>query len=532
MQKACDCSACLQGGNGKKGKKRKAPPLKPINKKLRSDSDAVEATTKNFGETEESEENNVDNPDEVTEEDEGIAEINGESEDEESVTEASKFSVNCGVCGNSFSDIEKLESHIASAHEAKEAKRQVPFVAREGGWECHLCHSKLRTSRELKSHKANRECSVLKEAVSPNGAASTIIGNDSGVTTSTTGTTVSSSTMPLTVVRSSVTALWQQSESRNWAAQFGYGKVKPKDKVSEDKKKEPKTKKKENKKKEDGQKTVKAGDILSAMKMKFGGGDEVDDEEEIEGDDSFLYGSKRVESRRTEAVGEPRVLSAASRQTRKRLELLTKQAQSLMKQRERQKVEKLKKKITENPAAPTPNIPEGTATETEQSSGSGTTSLEASTNNNTENVQEASDDDLDLESDINNEDDLLIPLPNGWVCEKRRDITGKHQQEIKYCICYFPVRGGYATHYWSPEGDHFKSREEIQQHVEKNQLSVDMAGFDAADINVRETEKQGELHLFLKVLFKQRLSREASCCSKDDECQSKRRRNRVNAELP
>ena len=60
----------------------------------------------------------------------------------------------------------------------------------------------------------------------------------------------------------------------------------------------------------------------------------------------------------------------------------------------------------------------------------------------------------------------------------------------------FAVRGGYVTHYWSPEGDHFKSREEIQQHVDKNQLSVDMAGFDAADINVRETEKQGET-LFL-----------------------------------
>jgi len=104
--------------------------------------------------------------------------------------------------------------------------------------------------------------------------------------------------------------------------------------------------------------------------------------------------------------------------------------------------------------------------------------LEAlSSNNNAAEVQEVSDDELDLQADINNEDDLLIPLTNGWVCEKRRDIT---------------VRGGYVTHYWSPEGDHFKSREEIQQHVDKNQLSVDMAGFDAADINVRETEKQGK----------------------------------------
>ena len=45
------------------------------------------------------------------------------------------------------------------------------------------------------------------------------------------------------------------------------------------------------------------------------------------------------------------------------------------------------------------------------------------------------------------------------------------------------------THYWSPEGDHFKTREEIQRHVDKNQLSVDMTGFDAADINVKESEK-------------------------------------------
>ena len=32
--------------------------------------------------------------------------------------------------------------------------------------------------------------------------------------------------------------------------------------------------------------------------------------------------------------------------------------------------------------------------------------------------------------------------------------------------------------------------------MDKNQLSVDMAGFDAADINVRETEKQGETLFF------------------------------------
>ena len=437
VQKACDCPLCLDEEGKKKGKKRKAPPLKPINNK-KSRSDVLEATTKNFSETVESEENNVDNPDEVTEEDEGIAEINGESDDEESVTEASEFSVNCGVCGNSFKDIDKLESHIASAHGKENEKRQFPFTAREGGWECHLCHSVLRTSRELKSHKANRDCSMLKEAGSVRESTSTTVSNDPAVTTSVDSSMVtasSSTTTPSTVVRTSVTALWQQSESRNWAAQFGYGKAKPKDNTNQDstkelfKYKEPKTnsaRKKENKKKEGGAKTVKAGDILSAMKMKFGGGDEVEDEEEIEGDDSFLYGSKRVESRRTETQGEPRVLSAASRQTRKRLELLTKQAQSLMKQREKQKAEKLKKKQTEALPVPPAKVTVATPAETEKSPNAErrTSNLEAVSNNNAEDVQEVSDDDLDLQADINNEDDLLIPLTNGWVCEKRRDITG------------------------------------------------------------------------------------------------------------
>ena len=37
--------------------------------------------------------------------------------------------------------------------------------------------------------------------------------------------------------------------------------------------------------------------------------------------------------------------------------------------------------------------------------------------------------------------------------------------------------------------------------MDKNQLSVDMAGFDAADINVRETEKQGETLLCSTIWF-------------------------------
>ena len=92
-----------------------------------------------------------------------------------------------------------------------------------------------------------------------------------------------------------------------------------------------------------------------------------------------------------------------------------------MKQREKQKAEKLKKKQAETPPAS-----DATPAQTEKSPDkeSRTSNLEAPLNNDSEDVQEVSDDDLDLQADINNEDDLLIPLTNGWVCEKRRDITG------------------------------------------------------------------------------------------------------------
>ena len=86
----------------------------------------------------------------------------------------------------------------------------------------------------------------------------------------------------------------------------------------------------------------------------------------------------------------------------------------------------LKKKQTETVAAPPANVPDATPAQPEKSPDkeSRTSNLEAPSNNNAEEVQQVSDDDLDLQADINNEDDLLIPLTNGWVCEKRRDITG------------------------------------------------------------------------------------------------------------
>ena len=77
-------------------------------------------------------------------------------------------------------------------------------MAKEGGWKCNLCGAVLRTSRELQNHKSKKECPVLKEA-------------DKNTLESTNDESVENSTKSRLISNGS----WQQSESRNWAAEFG-----------------------------------------------------------------------------------------------------------------------------------------------------------------------------------------------------------------------------------------------------------------------------------------------------------------------
>eukprot|EP00090_Calanus_glacialis_P017138 TRINITY_DN26793_c0_g1_i1.p1 TRINITY_DN26793_c0_g1~~TRINITY_DN26793_c0_g1_i1.p1 ORF type:complete len:894 (+),score=233.49 TRINITY_DN26793_c0_g1_i1:366-2684(+) len=402
--------------------------------------DVLDSITKTFEESILSQENAVDDPDSVNE-DEGIAEVHDEfepeannstDESEDMDTSSQKFNVNCGVCGKTFEDIEFLEKHIENEHgnESDKTPRIYPFVAREGGWKCNLCKQVLRTSRALKAHKSKKECSVLKEAS---------IDEEVRDPKPIEGPSETSQQPPSVIprVKNNFNALWQQSESRNWAAEFGYGKSGNDEKEKGIEKPTEKTTMAKNQL----TKPIKPTDILSAMKVKFGanlGEDSTDDE-----DETYLYGSKNKDGRsQSMANRSPRVLSHASRQTRKRLELLTKQAQALMRQKEKSKIKNQNHSSQETTKSA--NIP----------------------------VEVSSDDD-DLNADINNEDDLLIPLANGWVCEKRRDAT---------------INGGYITHYWSPEGEHFKTKSDIQTYVTENKLKVDMGAFDAADINVNKTE--------------------------------------------
>ena len=139
---------------------------------------------------------------------------------------------------------------------------------------------------------------------------------------------------------------------------------------------------------------------------------------------------------------EPRLLSEASRQTRRRLEVLTKQAQEVMAEREKVRDEKNKLRREE------------------------TKDGEKSTNNNKENLVEVSSEDEETEGDKN----LLIPLANGWVCEQTKDVT----------------------QFWSPEGLSFQSISQIEKFAQKHSLSLDISVFKQAVATVNRTDKTTE----------------------------------------
>ena len=455
-RKPCSCKKCdgksimvktsiSQGTETRSAKKRKSSsPTKESNQQNKIPKmTLLDSVTKSFEESILAKESQEDDP-EAMSEDEGAAEVHDEFEPElnnaSNNNESEKLSnklinVNCGFCGATFENIEKLEVHLQKEHESKKdekSPKNYPFVAKEGGWKCNLCKLVLRTSRDLKAHKSKKECAVLKEA-----SLDEEMGQPKSTEANIRSAEKQKSSSP--VIKNNFNALWQQSESRNWAAEFGYGK----NDTEEGTKEIDRPKESVNEIRKQAIDSIKSIDIISAMREKFGAddGDESSDE-----DETYLYGTKTKDGRSQSMKNRsPRVLSHASRQTRKRLELLTKQAQALMKQKEKAKIK------TKQVAS------------------------QESSNSSIKPVEISSEEE-DLNADINNEDDLLIPLANGWVCEKRRDSN---------------LNEGYMTHYWSPEGENFKTIGDIESYVAENKLSLDMTAFEAADINVNKNKKSG-----------------------------------------
>ena len=385
-------------------------------------SDLFSKVSAAFNESLDSKENDADDPEEMN-----IEEVDSTTSTADDIKDKDNsdlnLNVNCGVCGKTFDTIDGLESHIEIAHNKPQTEKpQTPkvstFVAKEGGWKCNLCSLVLRTSRQLKAHKSKKECSVLKE------------GDKVTVKTAEKEKTVGVDVSVSSSVRTYSNACWQQSESRNWAAEFGYNKN------SEDEEEDLSDQAKSNSKP-----SFKPKDILNAMKLNFSANmtDSTSDDEEEDESDVFLKDGRSVSMQNRE----PRLLSDASRQTRKRLEVLTKQAQEVMKEREKAKDDK--KKI-----------------ERENKDDDNSTN-----NNNKENIVE--DGNLDGSGD----NDLLIPLSNGWVCEK----TGKDSR----------------THFWSPEGLSFQSVQEIENYAEKQKISLDVTVFrDAVETVNKSQAKSSE----------------------------------------
>ena len=390
----------------------------------------MEMISKSFEETSSSKENDIDDP-----------------EPDEPANDA-EVNVNCGVCGNTFSDIDDLEKHIGTAHTKKVPDTAKPalFVAKEGGWRCHLCGEVLRTSRELKAHKSRKQCSVLREADLSNGVART---EDTAASASLPPPPPPAAAAAAAKSRRTISSssAWQQSESRNWAAEFGYNKNSDEEEEEEVEVRGKRGGSNSKSKSSQGSKPekVKPKDILSAMKLNFGANNEEDSSDDGEVEESILRNkdgrAQRLQNR------EPRILSKASRQTRRRLELLTKQAQEKMKVREKSRAAKRKSAGKESQPGDSP--------------------AKRSVNNNQ--VVEVSSEEEDLNVDVSSsKDNLLIPLDNGWVCEKTRAAD----QE------------SHTTHYWSPDGDHFTSLADIQRHAADNNLRINMEAFKAANIDV------------------------------------------------
>lgn len=273
--------------------------------------------------------------------------------------------------------------------------------ALDSPFQCGLCKLRFATPANLESHVANAHSAKQDE---------------SGKKAVKRFTSTSASTMDVAAERERLAA-GQDGPDRNWAAEFGYGKA--------------------------SKGSTAGSDIFSKMKMKFlpkGKADDDDEDEDTENKDDFEVFRTRGFTGRIKAspMKAPRTLSDASLATRKRLEKLIKRARDFSEQANKKNNRGRKKKVQFS------EVVEEKELVVEQ-----------------EEVLEESDDEFFDDDD----EALLIPLENGWVCEKKP--KGKNKTE-------------YNSSFWSPLGIHFESIAEIQAHCKDKKQKLDMRVFEKA----------------------------------------------------
>ena len=385
----------------------------------------------------------------------------------------------CGLCKEKFSSVDDLASHVDADHEIN-AKNTLDAVAEEDEF----------------------PEDVEEEPEDFDEGAAAMMQVDDEIHFKKGNSCERPSALPIVVKVEPVKAVGPDGMDRNWAATFGYGKT-------------------------TSLKTSLSFDLISAMKTKFDKNDGEEDtidiiKEEIDDggggggpendDDEFtIYRVRGFKGRIKASLKKtPRTLSESSRSARKRMDMLVRAAREQWAKKEGRKNKKeptgntssaataRKKSQTRkgppaNKATPaaaalavtraepsreiglvtarnrsTLSAETVTAAEVEAASSADRTidrgEITAAAAAEEEVEDAASDADSDFDDFDDEEDELLIPLANSWVCEKR-----PNEERTKW-----------LTIFWSPEGDQYASLKEVEEAQKKLKQKLDMSVFKRA----------------------------------------------------
>ena len=370
----------------------------------------------------------------------------------------------CGLCKEKFSSVDDLASHVTADHEINEEESSADTAEEdefpedvEEPEEDEDAAASMQVDDEIQMEK----------------------GNSSG----------RPSALPIAVKVEPVKAVGPDGMDRNWAATFGYGRT-------------------------TSLKSSQSFDLISAMKNKFDKNDDEEDtidiiKEEIDDgggapenneDDEFtIYRVRGFRGRIKASLKKtPRTLSESSRSARKRMDMLVRAAREQWAKKDARKKNtrtasanagnttarksgKTRKRHQKNSAAPPTSVDKETKSKTGGESAKDSparnkntrltvteevSATEVATADRTINEEEEANSDADSDFDDfdDDEDELLIPLVNSWVCEKR-----PNEERTKW-----------LTFFWSPEGDQYASLTEVENAQTALKQKLEMSVFKRA----------------------------------------------------
>ena len=381
----------------------------------------------------------------------------------------------CGFCSCKFSTVEKLELHVLKSHE-KNAEDEVDADGKKPIDASVIDEVADEFAGEVAAFEAAEENTRKQMEEKKAGK----IGKTMVTLVRATGKVIQGSRP--------TERNWQECPDRNWAAEFGYGATKSEiilpvklPPADESKQKTTRSSKK-------SAAAVTGDDLLSKMRSIFrtGSDDAEEDNEGLEDEHGNPKGDQVYRSRGLKGTVKaspekaPRTLSTSSLRTRQRMEALMRRAREFMRNRKREEDKKKAEAVGEGvpkkdaskkgrgrPRGPRDlsqvAIPPSTRT-----TRSAMAAIKGPDDKDISKVDEMIAEFLDeeMEDDDDETDGLLIPLENGWVCEKR--LVSENGVEH------------YSTSFWSPDGQRHNSLEEIRAYGVKHKLRLNVSIFENA----------------------------------------------------